>query len=355
MKRVLIYRLGSLGDTVVALPSLHLIARAYPNAERRMLTNLPVSSKAAAAVAVLTGSGLVHGYFAYKLGTRSLRELASLWWQLVLWRPQVVVYLAAFRGDAAVLRDSRFFRLCGIRKQVGCPLTKTMQESRWDAPGQVFESEAGRLIRNLSELGEARIDEPANWDLRLTEDETVKAREALAGVAGRPIIAVSLGTKIQANDWGAESWRGLLAALAAEFPRYAVVLSGVAEESAASEAAAQGWRAVARDPGSVVNLCGRLSPRETAAVFAQARIYIGHDSGPMHLAAAVQTPCVAIFAARNPPGVWFPPGKQHRLIYHHVDCSGCGLETCFVERKKCIASVAVDEVMEAVREVLGPP
>ena len=46
-RKVLIYRLGSLGDTVVALPSLHLIARAFPDAERRVLTNFPVSGKEA--------------------------------------------------------------------------------------------------------------------------------------------------------------------------------------------------------------------------------------------------------------------------------------------------------------------
>src|ERR1022692_4022661 len=65
VRRVLIYRLGSLGDTVVALPCFHLIARTYPNAERRLLTNFPVHAKAPAAAAVLGDSGLVHGYMSY--------------------------------------------------------------------------------------------------------------------------------------------------------------------------------------------------------------------------------------------------------------------------------------------------
>ncbi|MGA7884288.1 MAG: hypothetical protein WCA44_01005, partial [Acidobacteriaceae bacterium] len=57
VRRVLIYRLGSLGDTVVTLPALHVIERAFPQAERRMLTNLPVHAKAPAAWAILEGSG----------------------------------------------------------------------------------------------------------------------------------------------------------------------------------------------------------------------------------------------------------------------------------------------------------
>ena len=75
IRKVLIHRLGSLGDMVVALPSLHLIARRFPDAERRLLTNFPVNAKAPAAAAVLGESGLVHGYMQYTVGTRDLGEL----------------------------------------------------------------------------------------------------------------------------------------------------------------------------------------------------------------------------------------------------------------------------------------
>src|ERR1700759_4726225 len=60
--RVLIYRIGSLGDTIVALPCFHLIQRKYPNAERVLLTNSPIHAKAPAADAILANTGLIHGY-----------------------------------------------------------------------------------------------------------------------------------------------------------------------------------------------------------------------------------------------------------------------------------------------------
>ena len=53
-ERILIYRLGSLGDTVVALPCFHLIARKFPHAERVLLTNFPVHAKAPASAAAVT-------------------------------------------------------------------------------------------------------------------------------------------------------------------------------------------------------------------------------------------------------------------------------------------------------------
>jgi heptosyltransferase-3 len=350
-KRVLIYRLGSLGDTIVALPALHLVARAFPNAERRLLTNFPINAKAPPAASILQGSGLVHGYFRYAAGTRSPRELLGVWWQLLRWRPQVLVYLGPARQLDLTLRDGRFFRLCGIPRLIGVPVTEDMRTHRWEESEQALESEAARLARNLAELGDANLDAPASWDLRLTAEEHARATEALAATAGRPLIAVSVGTKVQSKDWGRDNWRALLSRLATLYPDHALALCGASEESEASEFTADGWRENSSSP--VVNLCGLLTPRESAAALARARAFIGHDSGPMHLAAAVQTPCVAIFAARNKPRVWFPYGKQHRVLYHQTDCWGCGLETCIIERKKCLTSITVDEVVTEVRALLG--
>lgn len=350
-RRVLIFRLGSLGDTVVALPALHLVARAFPRAERRLLTNFPVSAKAAPAASILEDSGLVQGYFAYPAGTRDPFTLLALWWRLIRWRPQVLVYLAAKRGIDSARRDAAFFRLCGIRRMIGVPLSGDMQQHRFEESTQSLEPEASRLLRNLVELGEADLDAPASWDLHLTPAEHARAREALLPAADLPILAVSVGTKMQSKDWGCENWRRLVAELATLYPGHALTLSGSSEERAASEFAADGWRAASASP--VINLCGRLTPRESAAAFARARIFIGHDSGPMHLAAAVQTPCVAIFSARNKPRVWFPYGGQHQVIYHQTDCWGCNLETCIVEKKKCLTCITVPEVLARVRAVLG--
>jgi ADP-heptose:LPS heptosyltransferase len=316
-----------------------------------MLTNFPVNVKAPPAAAILENSNLVHGYFRYSAGTRSPRELISLWWQLLRWHPEVLIYMGASRGIESARRDAKFFRFCRIKRLVGVPLTEDMQQNRWEESEQALEPEGARLARNLSELGDVDLNAPASWDLLLTDKEHARAKEVLAAASGRPVIAVSVGTKVQSKDWGRDNWRSLLNQIAKLYPDHALALCGAGEENAASEFAADGWRQ--NSSATVINLCGLLTPRESAAVFAYARLFIGHDSGPMHLAAAVQTPCVAIFAARNKPRVWFPYGKQHRVLYHRTDCWGCGLETCIVERKKCLTSITVDEVLVEVRQVLG--
>ncbi len=102
-----------------------------------------------------------------------------------------------------------------------------------------------------------------------------------------------------------------------------------------------------------MNLAGRLGPRESAAAFVQAAVFIGPDSGPKHLAACMGVPCVCAFGARNLPGVWFPPGTRNQIVHHPPECFGCGLETCIAMEKKCIRSVTVEEMEQAVVRALG--
>jgi ADP-heptose:LPS heptosyltransferase len=124
-------------------------------------------------------------------------------------------------------------------------------------------------------------------------------------------------------------------------------MTGAKEDTELCEFAASQWS------GAKVNLAGRLTPRESAAVFAESAVFLGPDSGPKHLAASVGARCVCVFGARDLPGVWFPPGEGHQVIYHQPECFGCGLLTCIENGKKCIRSVTVDEVEHAVVRVLG--
>ena len=346
IRRVLIYRLGSLGDTVVALPCYHLIARRFPHAERVLLTGYPVATKAPAAAAVLGASGLVHGYMRYTVGTRSVKELLRVAREIRRFAPEVVVYLMPLRPEKSVLRDRIFLRLAGVRRIIGLPQASERTHCLDEATG-LYEAEAVRLAKTIAALGEAHPEKLENWDLHLNEAEKCAANEALASLQGRPLIVCGPGCKMQSNDWGRERWCELLGRLGRRYPEYVLAMSGAKEDAADCEFAASDWT------GSKVNLAGKLNPRESAAVFAQAVVFLGPDSGPKHLAASVGTSCVCAFGARNLPGVWFPPGAKNQILYHLPECFGCGLETCIEKKKKCLQSVTVEEMEQAVGRVLG--
>ncbi len=346
IRKVLIYRLGSLGDTVVALPCFHLIARTFPQAERFLLTNFPVNTKAPPSAAVLGDSGLVHGYMRYTVGTRRVDELLRLARQIRKFRPDLLVYLMPMRPEKNVRRDQMFFRMAGVRRIAGLPGEGDM-ERRFDAGTRLYEPEALRLGRMMRELGDVNAGDSANWSLHLTDAEREAAMAALGALAGRPLIVCGPATKMQSKDWGEENWRALLARLHEEYPEHGLVLVGAREDAKVSEYAAEEWM------GPKVDLCGRLTPRETAALLEHADVFLGPDSGPMHLAASVGVPCVIAFSAHGLPGVWYPAGEQHQIVYHKTECFGCGLETCIVEQKRCLRSVTVDEMQQAVRRVLN--
>jgi ADP-heptose:LPS heptosyltransferase len=348
-KKVLIYRLGSIGDTVVALPALRRVAEAFPDAERRVLTHFPEGAKMAPMETILGPLNLVHGYFRYPLRTRDPRTLTELAREIRAWGPRVMVYLTPPRGRLKAFRDVLFFLTCGIRRFIGVPWTKGLQHCRKLDHADLWEPEADRLLRSIACLGNGMSGSPSTWDLGLTEAERAKARQALMNWSGRErFVCASIGTKAWVKDWGEDRWEELFRIFSARRPATGLVLVGSADEADLSNRLARAWK------GPVLNLCGELTPRETAAAMERAAVFVGHDSGPMHLAAAVGTPCVAIFSGRNLPGEWYPFGKSHRIFYHKTPCFGCRLVDGCPHDKACIRSVTAQDVLCAM-ETFGTP
>jgi ADP-heptose:LPS heptosyltransferase len=305
---VLVFRIGSLGDTIVALPCFHRIARSFPDARRVLLTNIPTSQKAATVESVIGNSGLVHEVIHFSAPPRRVHELLSLSARIRRTRAKTLVYIAD-RRLFPTLRDVLYFRACGIRQVIGAPLSRDLRRLRVDPGTGNFEREAERLARCLAPLGPINLHDPGAWDLHLLPEEQHAADAALAPLGGRDFIAVSIGTKWQVNDWGDTNWAALLRLLSAEWANQALVFFGAGDEFDRSARLAAAWR------GPTLNLCGRLLPRASAAALRRALVFLGHDSGPMHLASAVGVTCVAIFGNLYPPRRWHPIGQHHRLIH----------------------------------------
>jgi|RhiMetdeSRZDD1v2_1073273.scaffolds.fasta_scaffold83226_3 heptosyltransferase I len=96
-----------------------------------------------------------------------------------------------------------------------------------------------------------------------------------------------------------------------------------------------------------INLVGKTSLLQLAALLRRSDLLVTNDSGPMHLAAAVGTPVVAIFGPTDPRRVG-PYGTGHVVLRKDVDCSRCTRRAC-VRDGACLKAIDVDEVHEAVR------
>jgi len=317
VKKLLIYRMGSLGDTVVALPVFHMLAREYADAERRILTNMPVNSDAPAIQAVLGGGGFVDGYFTYPYGTRNFGALNTLRKAIRNWGPDLAIYLNEPRGNLVQYRDIIFLKLCGVHNIIGVPATAELSKHDSLREHGLWEAEASRLARCVADIGAVDLDGAQNWSLNFTPAEEKQAQATLSSWEGRDcFIAFSIGAKIDFKSWGNNRWAELLAKISGNHPELGLVFLGGPNDGERSNIAANGWT------GPKLNLCGKLTPRESALVMRDAKVFMGHDSGPMHLAASVRTPSVCVFSTHAKPGIWFPCGLQHRILYPGLQWSG---------------------------------
>ncbi len=102
----------------------------------------------------------------------------------------------------------------------------------------------------------------------------------------------------------------------------------------------------------VVNLAGKLSLKQLAALTAQAKCFVGVDSVPMHIAAAMQTPTVALF---GPSGdlEWGPWQVTSRIVTSNHSCRPCGMDGCGNSKvSECLTSIPVEQVLAAVRQFI---
>jgi heptosyltransferase III len=347
-QKVLIHRLGSLGDTAIMMPIFHHLNTIWPDAEKRVMTNFPVAAVAPPLQTVLGDDNFVDGYFAYPIGTRNPNALLSLAAEVRRWGPDIAIYANEARPLAGTLRDGAFLRLCGARRVIGLPFTGSRRRHIFDSATGLYERETSRIARALEDLGPIDIASQPQKDLCLTDVEKARAREILSGWdgAGR-FMCFSPGTKQAMKDWTDPKWIAVLEALSASDPQLGLLVVGAEGDRERSTGLIDHWR------GPHLNTCGQISPRISAAVMAHATMFLGNDSGPMHLAAAVNTPAVAVFSRHAKPGIWFPLGDRHRIFYPGLAWSG---GTPHVERvagnETSISSIPADQVLEACKSLL---
>jgi ADP-heptose:LPS heptosyltransferase len=174
------------------------------------------------------------------------------------------------------------------------------------------------------------------------ERHPVEATRIQGTLKGRPYVVIHPGAIMATKRWDARQFGEVARGLAAR-GFTVVVTSGPGEESFASQ--------VARELEGTVILLGLTIP-ELAELLRGARLYIGNDSGPMHLAAAVGTPTIAVWGSSDSLR-WRPWSVEHRVVQNPFECNPCPGYRCLVAASPlCIESVTVEQVNRAVEELL---
>lgn len=187
--------------------------------------------------------------------------------------------------------------------------------------------------------------------LTLTPGAGAQARVALLlreyGVEATPFIHIHPASRWHFKCWPSEKMAALIDRLHAEGHR--VVLTAAPDPAEAAMIEAIQSRLQQR----AVTLGGQLSLKELAALSARARLFIGVDSAPMHIAAAMGTPTVALF---GPSGdkEWGPWGVAHRIVASDSHpCRPCGIDGCGGGKiSDCLSTLPVERIHRAVQELI---
>jgi heptosyltransferase III len=354
-KRILVYRTGQLGDTLVALPAMRAIRNAYPDAELILLTDYHPGKGFVSSWDVLKATGLfseVMFYIPPRRGPLDWIRFINLAARIRSRKPEALFYLRDPRRHHG-RRDRFFFQtVCGIADCFG------LDGSGREAFGSRGESGIlARLSREgdrlLEMIGNAGVSVPRSGDeefglpISSVERSRVGALWLEENISNdTPVIAMCPGSKMAAKRWPLERFEQVGTELLNKAQEYRLMVFGGPEDQATGDE-------IRRSLGKrAINLTGRLSLLESAEALRRCVLYVGNDTGVMHLAAAVGTPCVAIFSARDHPGRWEPYGSNHVVLRREVPCAGCMLETCIEKDMLCLKEIGVDDVLNAVEMVL---
>jgi heptosyltransferase III len=349
MDKILVYRIGSIGDTLVALPSFWALRKAFPKARITYFTNGATDNPDDLVARKILPEGIFDDWMVYP--NNFVRSAPRLILELRKKKFDSLVYLMTRnRGAYRVKRDLLFFRAAGIKKVFGVRyLLENLLSMKPERPVKSVESELEYLLNclyfdNLSLPPQEEIKP----DLLLTGEEIERSRHwlksnCLKAWREKRLIAVMAGSNWSSKIWAEENYIQIVSRLVKEKNVFPVVFGGKNDREQGSRFI-RAWRTGA-------NAAGELGIRGDAGILRECQLYLGTDTGTMHLAGSVGIACAAIFAATDYVGRWSPFGSGHQIFRERVECEGCFAPICF-NGHKCLNLISPEQVYRACVEIL---
>jgi heptosyltransferase-1 len=367
-RKILLIKLSALGDVVQTIPVVHSMRRRYPQARIDWLISSPLAP-------------LLRDHPAFDHTLEFVREEWIKPWRLAPFASsaRLAAQLRATKYDLVLdlqgqLRSAAFAFASGAPVRIGFDRPRA---SVWNASPRKFPEETRKhawqgaregswlaythhipvptldvhaVDRYLSVGPLLGLDDgPADFSFPIPEDAT-KRIDALIdyyGAEGKKLAVLAPGTIWETKQWRSDGF--------AEVARYfvqkgfAVMLIGAAHERAACDE-------VARLAPGTVNLAGETTLPELAALIRRSAISVTNDSGPMHLAVAVDRPVVSIFGPTDP--IWIGPYRRAGAVLQaKLSCSPCylrQLSRC-PNNHACMRDISAADVIERIERVLNKP
>ena len=322
---ILIIRPGGIGDAVLLIPAIQSINETFPQARIDILAEKRNSE-------VFSLCPAINKLFLYD-------------------KPKELLQAIRGRYDA-VIDTEQWYRLSAVITYLtGAPLRIGFSTNKRSDlfNNKVSYSQDDHEIESFLHLASQLTKKEAYKTkipfISLHPAATDYAKSLLKHFSGSKIVALFPGGSTEEKRWQVEKFYELSCKLTKE--GYAVVVIGSRDDFSSGEIITNGI------PESL-NLCGKLSLIESAAVLKEASLLITGDSGIMHLAFGLGSKTVSLFGPGN-YGKWAPIGNNHRMVSKDVDCSPCsrfGHTPGCRKGRKCMKLITVDEVFQQAMQLI---
>ncbi len=349
-RRVLAVRLDNLGDVLVTTPAIHAIRESLPGAAITLLAS-PIGAQA--------------GRLNPDLDDVIVYEAPWMdpWHELPQNRAREERAIAAVRAgrfDGAIIFGS--FRQSPLPAAYLCYLAgiPLRAAASIDGPGSLLtarhkhpERPMHEVERGLDLVGAIGLG-TAETDLVLRVPDAARAEAAAwldgAGIdRSRPLVVIHPGCTMPARTYPWEGFAEIADLLVARLGA-TVVVTGAAGERDLVDRVCGRVRPESRP--AVVACAGALPFPAFCALVEGADLAVTNNTGPMHVAAAVKTPVVALFALTNPPEQWGPWRVPYRQLYHEVPCRLCYSRVC-PRGHECLRLVTPAMAVAAAEDLLA--
>jgi len=351
---ILLLRLERVGDLLMTLDAISAVRAQRPGAVIDLVVGRWNESIARMIPGVDRVETLSAPWLARGAGSDSMRGLAARAWS---WRARRYDLAINFEGD---IRSNVLVGLSGAARRVGFPMAgggPMLTDAVAFDPASHTRSSALRLVEHAFGLQRGALEghrpSPGSRRLLLPVDARERAAGLLAAApAGAPIVVMHGGGGREIKQWNLERF-GEVATRLGRGASATIVLSGSDEDRVVVDS----LKAHIAPDVSCLDLCGRVDLATLAAILDRSSLLITGDTGPMHLAAALDVPLVAVFGPSDPRR-WGPASDRARVVRVDLACSPCNRirrppERCRGHVPDCLAAIAAKQVYDEAARLLG--
>ena len=331
IKKVLFFKPGAIGDLLQALPALKALKEKFPAAHVTVMVSPGLES-------LIQGTSVADRVQVFDKSKfkKRLKDFIDFAVQLRAERYDLFVDMQTSVRSLVLRRFSKAAVVLVYRKQ------------RKYGPTGARLHAAENFMDTLLPLGIANPVVEIKLPLKPDAIHAVGRFLADRGVdRTKPLIALncSVGEARPARNWFSERFAALADRLVKELNTTVIFVGGGQDRELVG-------KVMAAMNEKAISAAGELSLEHSAALLAQCACLVSSDTGPLHLATAVQTPVVGLYGSTDPRRTG-PIGRGHRVLIKELPCVPCEEKNCPLGARACMQEITVDEVFEAVRKAIA--